>query len=148
MRTNRSFRRGMGLAQIMATLLVILPTLAFIVTILFDYWGVMQSDHKLKLVANLTADFLVTRDDLRDFSDGSGGNAADFQSYLNRVNNLCPSQTEVEFTTVGDAANYGEISISAEYDYNGTYFKNKTIATQMNLYSYKDQNISVVVRCK
>lgn len=148
MKIKRSFRNGMGLAQIMATLLVVLPTLAFSITILLDYWGVMQADHKLKLVANITADFAVTRDDLRDFSDGAGGNALDYQSYLNRVNNLCPNQTQVEFSSINDATNLGEIAITAQYDYNGTYFKNKTITTQMNVYSYQDQNISVVVTCK
>ncbi|WP_304545919.1 hypothetical protein [Sulfurimonas microaerophilic] len=148
MSNRKSFRNGMGFAQIMATLLVVFPTLAFIFTILFDYWAVMQADQKLKLVANLTTEFAMTRDDLRDFSNGSGGNAVDYQNYLDRVSQLCPNQTGAEFTSIEDAARSGEIAVIAQYDYNGTYFKNQTISTRMNVYSYKDQNLSVVVTCQ
>lgn len=148
MRTKRGFRNAMGLAQIMATLLVVLPTLAFIVTILFDYWAVMQADHKLKLVANLTAEFTLARSDLRTFTDGLGVNALDYQSYLSRVSGLCPGGTSISSIAVSDAPNFGEIAITAQYDYNGTYFKNKTLTAQMNVYSYQDLNGSIVVKCQ
>lgn len=146
---NRRFRNGsLGLPQIMATLLVVLPTLAFSIFILLDYWSVMQADYKLKLVANMTSDFMVVRADLRDFTDGLDGNATDYQRYLERVNTLCPNQTSVTLLSIGDAQKFGEIAITTTYDYNGTYIKNKTLTTQMNTYSYADQNISVVVKCQ
>ncbi|MDH4944308.1 hypothetical protein [Sulfurimonas sp. C5] len=146
---SRTFRKGsLGLPQIMATLLVVLPTLVFSIVILLDYWNVMQADYKLKLVANMTSDFMVARADLRDFTDGSDGNATDFQRYLERVNTLCPNQTSATFSSISDAQKLGEIAITTTYDYNGTYIKNKTLTTQMNTYSYADQNISVVVKCQ
>lgn len=149
MSNKRSFRKGsLGLPQIMATLLVVLPTLAFSIFILLDYWNVMQIDYKLKLIANMTSDFAVKRENLRDFTDGLGGNALDYQTYLNRVNTLCPNQTSVSFLGLVDAQNFGEVAIKAQYTYNGTYLKNKTLTTQMNAYSYTDQNISVTVTCQ
>ncbi|MFT7860542.1 MAG: hypothetical protein ABXS93_06370 [Sulfurimonas sp.] len=148
MKNRCSFRAGLGLPQIMATLLVVLPTMVFAITILLDYWAVMQADYKLKLVANLTSDFAIAREDLRDFSDGSGGNAADYQSYLNRVNKLCPNGTSINFSQMQDAQNFGEIDILVQYTYNGRYIKNKTLATEMDVYSYRDQNISIVAICQ
>ncbi|QOP42205.1 hypothetical protein [Sulfurimonas marina] len=144
MNNKRLFRNGsLGLPQIMATLLVVLPTLAFIVVILLDYWSAMQADYKLKLIANLTSDFLISREDLRDFSD-----SADYDNYLTRVNSLCPNQTNITFPTPVNAANSGEIDVTVQYTYTGTYLKNKTITTQMNTYSYVDQNGSVVITCE
>lgn len=138
----------MGFAQIMAMLLVVLPTLAFMIMLLIDYWAVMQADYKLKLVANVTTEFTIDRDDLRDFSDGAGGNASDYQSYIDRANSLCPNNTNVSLSEAVDAAHPNEIVITVEYTHNGIYFKNKLVTTQMNVYSYRDQNLSLIVTCQ
>lgn len=148
MSNKRSFRNGMGIAQIMATLLIVFPTLAFSIMILLDYWNVMQADYKLKLLANLAAEFTITRDDLRDFSDGAGGNGTDYQQFLNRANRLCPGNTTLVAGVIGNAPSPGEIDITVQHQYNGLYLKNKTLSTQMNVYSYKDQNLSVTLTCQ
>lgn len=148
MRNKRGFRGGFGFAQIMATLLVVLPTLAFMIVILFDYWSVMQADYRIKLVANLTSEYAIARANLRDFTNGSGGPATDYQAYLSRVNQLCPANTNITVTKLTDAPNLGEVDVVVKYTYNGTYIKNKTLVTRMDAYSYQDQNASIEIICQ
>ena len=140
-------RNAFGMGQIIAMLLVVLPTMAFIVTLLVDYWSVMQADYKLKIIANKISVFADNRADLRDFSDGKGGSAQDLLDLVNAVNKLCPKGTTLSFGPVTDAAQ-GEIDITVKYIHNGAYFKNKTLSTSMSTYSYHDQNLSVTATCQ
>lgn len=146
---NRSSRAAIGLPQIMATLLVVLPTLVFAIVILLDYWSVMQADYKLKLVANIVSEYAIASEDLNNIKTG---NILDQQARLDsmvaRANSLCPKGTSTAFSNIADATGFAEVDIEARYTYNGTYIKNKTLTTQMNAYSYVDQNISVVVTCQ
>lgn len=149
MSNKQGFRAGIGLAQIMATLLVVLPTLAFMIVILFDYWSVMQADYRIKLVANLASEFAIARDNLRDFSDGKGGLASDYAAFVERANKLCPGNTKLGLDVgVHDAPNKGEVDITIKYIYNGTYLKNQVLQTRIDAYSYTDQNMSVGLICK
>ncbi len=141
--SSKSWRNGLGLSQIMATLLVVLPTLAFSVTMIIEYWAVMQADYRLKLVTNLTSNFLDSSGNLpRTISDTVG-----YTNYETAVNDLCPANTDIEFTQGVDNVK-GEISVTVKYIHNGTYFKNKTITSKMHTYSLHDKNISVVATCK
>lgn len=143
MRTKKSWKNAMGLGQIMAMLLVVLPTIAFGVTFILAYWNVMQIDNRLKLIANLSSEFTNYREDLRDFSDEESDN------FKTRASSLCPGGQAIEFTSINDGAAKGEISITVVYVTPSTdhYFTNQTISTNMQIYSYKDQNMSATLTC-
>jgi len=141
MKTKHSFRNGFGMGQIMAMLLVVLPTLAFIITLMIDYWSVMQEDYKLKLIANRTSTILDSEQDLRK---------ADLNTSLNIAvgDSLCPRGTVISFDAPSDAATLGQVTVIIQYLHNGPYFKNKILNTQMQTYSYHDQNISITGTCQ
>ncbi len=133
MKTKKTWRNGLGLSQIMATLLVVLPTMAFIVTFLLDYWGVMQADYKLKLLSNQVAEVANNKTDISSFTMVDRG--------------LCPKGTALSFgsQTPGGGASY--IDITIVYNYNGTYIKDKNLSTKISSYSYHDQNMSITGTC-
>jgi len=146
MRNRVTWRNGLGLSQIMATLLVVLPTIAFIVTLILEYYTVMQADYKLKLIANLAADYVNSKEDTTDWSDLN-------TKLLTPVNTkqLCPNGT----TLVSSAAkrlndqSTGQINIQVEYDYTqSVYISDKTLSTGMITYSYHDQNLSITLECQ
>ena len=140
MKNRHSFRNGFGMGQIMAMLLVVLPTLAFILTLMIDYWSVMQEDYKLKLIANQVSMILDGKETLRD---------ANLSTTLNNsINNICPRGTTLSFSSPQDAPTLGQVSVTIAYVHNGAYFKNKTLSTQMQTYSYHDQNISITGTCQ
>ena len=146
MKNRHSFRNAFGMGQIMAMLLVVLPMLAFIMTLMIDYWSVMQEDYKLKLIANQASRVLDSEQDLQDLHDL---NTTALTKLTNKVgSNLCPRNTTISFSNTADANQSGLINITVEYVHNGAYFKNKTLSTQMQTYSYHDQNISITGTCQ
>jgi len=138
MKNKRGFRKGdIGLAQIMAMLLVVLPTMAFIIALLTDYWAVMQADYKLKLIANSVSEVADNKQNLSGFTTSDNG--------------LCPKGSTLSFSNpsfYSDANKTGFIDVTIRYLYNGTYFKNKMLTTTMHTYSYHDQNMSIVGTCQ
>ena len=142
MRNRATWRRGFGLAQIMALLLVVLPTLAFIVTFLIDYWAVMRIDNNLKLITNIA----TAR--LNNFTDLSAD--PDDAALQNVLSSYCPYNTALSFTDsrVSDGPETGAITVTASYTYNGTYLKAKTAVARMSTYSYNDQNATINLVCK
>jgi len=142
-RVRKSFRNGLGLDQIMATLLVVLPTIAFSVTMLFGYWNVMQVDYKLKLIANLASDFANSREELEVFGDASTA------AFITRASTLCPEEQTIQVTSLANNNAIGEISITVEYTTpaDDLYFASKTLSTNIQTYSYHDQNMSIVLTC-
>ena len=88
MKSRKTWRNGLGLSQLMAMMLVVLPTMAFIVTFLLDYWGVMQADYKLKLLANQVAEVANNQTDISNFTMPDRG--------------LCPNGTTLSFGTQGE----------------------------------------------
>ena len=127
-----SWRNGMGLDQIMAMLLVVLPVLVFSITIILDYWYVMQADYKLKLVANYVAEQANMSEDLSDFNVSDLG--------------MCPSETSIVYSNQVNSGD-SHIDIVIKYDYNGTYF-DTPIATSMHTLSYYDKNMSIIGTCQ
>ena len=140
---RKSFRNGLGLDQIMATLLVVLPTIAFSVTMLLSYWSVMQADYKLKIIANLAADFANSREELRVFGD------AETTAFATRASSMCPGARTIKFGDIKDGNAANEISITVKYTTpaDAMYFSSKTISTNIQTYSYHDQNMSIVLTC-
>jgi len=140
-------KNGFGLGQIMATLLVVLPTLAFLVTFMFDYWAVMQEDNKLKLMANMVSTEL---DDVEDLSL-AGLNAylqtSEGINLVSSLNSLCPTNTNIVFNTPRADAPAGIISTTLSYHHVGRYF-DKVISTNMSTYSYHDQNATIDLICR
>ena len=133
MKNRKTWRNGLGLSQIMATLLVVLPTMAFIVTFLLDYWSVMQADYKLKLLANQVAEVANNQTDISNFTMVDRG--------------LCPNGSSLSFGSQDAGAAKGYIDITIRYNYKGTYIKDKNISTSVSTYSYHDQNMSITGTC-
>ena len=140
-------RNAFGMGQIIATLLVVLPTMAFVTTLLVDYWAVMQADYKLKIIANQISTFADSREDLRNFTTPDGSLASDFTQLLQSINPLCPAGKTIAFGAITDAPK-GAVNITVNYTYNGPYFKNKLLTTSMSTYSYRDANITVTATCQ
>ena len=142
-RVYKSFRNALGLDQIMATLLVVLPTIAFSVTMLISYWSIMQIDYKLKLIANLASDFANSREELRTFGDTSTAR------FVTQASSLCPGGNTIVFSNLIDANAPDEISITVEYTTpaSNTYFASKKISTHIQTYSFHDQNMSILLTC-
>jgi len=145
MRTRKNWRNAIGLGQIMATLLVVLPTIAFSVTFLISYWNVMQVDYKLKLIANLTADYVNAEEDL----SSAIFTGSDFANYSATASSLCPNGSSLVVGTPSYTGPKGVVSITVQYTTpaDDAYLKNKLISTKIQTYSYHDQNISVVITC-
>jgi hypothetical protein len=140
MNNRKNFRNGFGMGQNMAMLLVVLPTLAFILTLMIDYWSVMQEDYKLKLLTNQVSMILDSEEDLRAQNLN--------ETLATKVKNLCPNGTTLSFSTPADMPTKGQISVSINSLHNGHYFKNRTLTSQMQTYSYHDQNISITGTCQ
>ena len=139
-----SWRKGdMGLGQIAAVLLIVLPMLAFSVTFLIAYWNVMQIDYKLKLVANMSADYA------NGIKDTTNIDPVSLNKFLSNAGKLCPNNTSLIVTKSGNGATSGVIDLYVEYTTPNTrYFGNKKMTTAMHTYSYNDQNLSVTLTCK
>ncbi len=134
MRNKHRCRKAFGLGQIMATLLVVLPTMAFIVTFMIDYWSIMQEDYKLKLIVNQASQ--------------KADNMEDLSSFDLDADDLCPNATHLVFSKAKDADTKGRIDIVIAYTHNGPYVKNKLLSTSMHTYSYHDQNMSIIGTCQ
>ena len=141
MSVKRSFRGAFGFGQMMASLLVVLPTIAFSTTFLIDYWAVMQSDHRLKLVAKVASQYYDSKINVSDVTDID-------EKLLNLGTSLCPGGRSMVVTSSGENSAANLIDIKVQYTYNGTYFKNRNLSTNSITYSYHEQNLSVVLTCQ
>jgi len=135
-------RRGFGLGQIMATLLVVLPTLAFLVTFMFDYWAVMQADNRLKLIAFMSSTHL---DGLEDLSNAGLGKQ-DWTILFAELDKQCPGSTNIVYKGRADA-NSSIVEVIVSFNHSGPYF-NRTISTSMSTYSYHEQNATINLVCE
>jgi len=144
MKIRQGWRNALGLPQIMATLLIVLPTTAFIITLILEYYTLMQADYKLKLIANLAADYVNSKEDTTDWSDLN-------TKFLDPVNAkaLCPNGSTLEVKSAANDQPAGQIDISVEYRYKkAVYITDKVVSTGMITYSYHDQNLSTILECK
>lgn len=141
MKSRALFRSGFGFSEIMALMLVVLPTVAFIITLLIDYWAVMRIDNNLKIIAHLASSKLNNMSDL-----ASSPQDGDLQNLLS---SYCPKGKVLTLANSrsGDGPMSGAIDVRVSYTYNGTYLKDKTMLATMVSYSYHDQNATIELVC-
>jgi len=142
MKTKRRFRNAFGLGQIMATLLVVLPTIAFSTTFLIEYWAVMQYDNNLKLIAKVASQYYDSKENITDITDINSG-------LLSLGAKLCPAQNtlSIKSSTSNTTANLIDIKVEYTTPADKQYFASKTLSTNSITYSYHDQNRSIVLEC-
>jgi len=145
-KSKKTWRNGLGLGQIMATLLVVVPTIAFSVTFLLAYWNVMQVDYKLKLIANIASEFANS-------SSNPQGDFANLNStsLFSMANKLCPMGTTIAVNgAIVDANSSDVISIVVSYTTptSDAYLGGTVVSTNIQTYSYNDQNMSVSLQCQ
>lgn len=138
-------RKGLAIAEIMALLLLVLPTMAFIMTFLIEYWSVMRIDNNLKLMTNLATTKL---NGLKDLSTISAINITDgIPALKTQLATFCPKGSIPSFTRTAAGPSNGQIEVIAQYTYNGNYLKNKQLSSSMTTYSYHDQNATMTIVC-
>lgn len=135
------WRKGFGLAQIMAMIIVVIPTFAFIITILFDYWTVMQLDNRLKLMSHRTITIIDNNETLGIFSLPEAEKTV--------IASLCPSSMPtLTFVRIGDMpAGQTKIESTLAYD-KFNHLEAKRVSSIITSYSYRDQNGSFKQECK
>lgn len=146
MKSKKStWRAGFGLGQIMATLLIVMPTMAFSIMFLVSYWNIMQIDYKLKLMSNIAADYASASENPQ--ADFAALNGTDINASLS---SFCPKGTTIKPSDIRDASAADKISITVKYSTptTDTYFADTNISTNIQIFSYTDQNMSVVLTCK
>jgi len=147
MNNRPGWRGGFGFAQIMATLLVVLPVIVFMMTILFDYWAIMRLDNQLKLIAYRCATAVNNAQDLS--SDTALKTIMQSDGEWARVQGLCPpSRPNLTLTRQGDLAK-GQSLVSASLTYERLNHRGPQVLTStLQSYSYRDQNGSFLFECK
>ena len=130
------------LAQIMAMIVVVIPTSIFIITLLFDYWTAMQLDNRLKLISHRGIMAINNAEVL----DGAYTLPAADTTMLA---SLCPaSMGAIEFKRVGDMPS-GQTQITAQITYDRfNHLGAKELKSTITSYSYRDQNGSYQLECK
>ncbi|MBD3823596.1 MAG: hypothetical protein IE916_03710 [Epsilonproteobacteria bacterium] len=141
MKSRTCWRGGFGFTEIMALLLVVLPTIAFIITLLIDYWAVMRIDNNLKIIVHLAS---TKMDNMSDLSASPSDAALEKE-----LSSYCPEGKKVTFAGArsGDGPMSGGIKVSASYRYSGSYLKDKEMLSSMVSYSYHDQNATIELVC-
>lgn len=126
----------------MAMIIVVIPTAAFIITLLFDYWTAMQLDNRLKLMSHRAVMALNNAEAL----DGAYTLSAEDATLLA---SLCPaSKKTLEFIRVGDMPS-GQTQITALVTYDRfNHLEAKELKSAITSYSYRDQNGSYQLECK
>ncbi len=138
----RAWRSGFGFAQIIAMLLVVIPTLAFIVILLTDYWGVMRVDNNLILISNIMSRALDNEQNITNIKGSSM-----YKSAFKNAASLCPNHTSIQLVSQKPNPSPNTIDVTVSYGYKSRYF-NKNLQAHMITYSYQDQNSSVKYICK
>lgn len=139
MRTNKAlFRNGIGLDMILAFLLLVLPTLAFIVVLITEYWSLMRIDNNLKLIANMLSQKAQQLQDVRDWEA--------YTSILATASTYCPNQSTLVKKKVGENSK-GDVSILVTYQFDGKFF-DKTLSAKIDTLSYHDQNLTATWACE
>ncbi|QSZ41950.1 hypothetical protein GJV85_07460 [Sulfurimonas aquatica] len=137
-------RSGLAIAEIMAFLLLLLPTMAFIMMFLMEYWAVMRIDNNLKLMTHLATSKL---NGVTDLSVWSVIDSADGVSELKtKLASYCPQGSIPTYSRVDGPAS-GQIEVIAKYTYDGSYLSNKKLSSQMTTYSYHEQNATITIVC-
>ncbi len=142
MSNKRHWRRGFGLAQIMALIIVVIPTTAFMITLLFDYWTAMQLDNRLKLMSHRAIMAINNAETL-------GASFTLSESEEGVLSGLCPSSMpNLELTYLGEMEAPGQTRVAATVTYDRfNHLEAKELASTITSYSYNDQNGSYLLEC-
>lgn len=125
----------------MALIIVVIPTFAFIVTILFDYWTVMQLDNRLKLMSHRAITIIDNNETLGSFSFSTAEKTL--------IASFCPaSMPTLVFSRTGDMTT-GQTRIESSVMYDKfNHLEAKNVSSIITSYSYRDQNGSFKLECK
>ncbi|MBN2869561.1 MAG: hypothetical protein JXK04_01235 [Campylobacterales bacterium] len=142
MSNKRHWRRGFGLAQIMALIIVVIPTAAFMITLLFDYWTAMQLDNRLKLMSHRAIMAINNAETL-----GAAYTLPEADREI--VESLCPaSMRALVFARMDDMPS-AQTRITAQVMYDRfNHLEAKVLSSTITSYSYNDQNGSYLLECK
>lgn len=133
----------MAITEIMAMLVVVIPTTIFIITLLFDYWTLMRVDNQLKLIAHRS----VTA--INNAVDASTAGSALSSSEKTIIEDLCPPAFPVLAVSRVKDMPSGQIEINATITYSGlNHMDDTTLSTVIASYSYQEQNGSFAIECK
>lgn len=147
MKNKLGWRKGFGFAQIMAMIIVVIPTTLFIITLLFDYWTAMQLDNRLKLMSNrgIMA--------INNASDLSSANVLKISMVASGdwaiIESLCPTSKPVlGLTYIGTMpiTNETEVTTAVRYE-TFNHLAARTLSSKITSYSYNDQNGSFKLEC-
>jgi hypothetical protein len=146
MKNRPKWRRGFGFAQIMAMILVVIPTSLFIITLLFDYWAAMQIDNRLKLMSHRAIMAINNSEDLSSTNTLLASMTSDEQTL---ISSMCPSSMpNVTFTREGNMPS-GQTKIQTLVKYDKfNRLGTKELSSIITSYSYRDQNGSFKLECK
>ncbi len=146
MKNKPQWRRGFGFAQIMAMILVVIPTSLFIITLLFDYWAAMQIDNRLKLMSHRAITAINNSENLSSTTTLLASMTVDEQTL---IGSMCPSSMpNVTFTREGDMP-FGQTRIETLVKYDKfNHLGTKELSSIITSYSYRDQNGSFKLECK
>ena len=145
MKSRNGWRRGFGMGQIMAMLLVVLPATAFFITLLFDYWSIMQIDNRLKLITYQLSGMINNAEALTSVETAREEIS---DSDMELLRSLCPSSMpQVTLNRTGDMPE-GQTEVRAQLRYERlNHMGTKLLQSSIRSYSYHDQNGSFLFEC-
>lgn len=146
MNNKPGWRRGFGFAQIMAMIVVVIPTSIYMITILFDYWAAMQLDNRLKLMSHRAITAMNNAPDLSSMSalKTSMTSTGDW----NMINDLCPKDMTLSVISRTDMPKgQTQVIMAVTYD-KFNHLETKELTSSIVSYSYNDQNGSFKLECK
>lgn len=146
MNNKPGWRRGFGFAQIMAMIVVVIPTSIYMITILFDYWAAMQLDNRLKLMSHRTITAMNNATDLSTASalKISMTSTGDWDM----IEGLCPKDMTLSVISRTDMPKgQTQVIMAVTYD-KFNHLETKELTSNIVSYSYNDQNGSFKLECK
>jgi len=146
MNNKRGWRKGIGLPEMIAMIIVVIPTTIFMITLLFDYWALMRVDNQLKLIAHRTITALNNAEDLS--SKDSAIDSMKPEEY-EMIQSLCPPiKPNIAFDRIGDMP-FGQTKVEVMMTYdNLNHLDPKQMSSSITSYSYHDSNGSFTLECK
>ncbi|MDD5717747.1 MAG: hypothetical protein PHW64_08065 [Sulfuricurvum sp.] len=147
MNNKPGWRKGFGFAQIFALMIVVIPTAIFLMTLLLDYWTVMQLDNRLKMMSHRA--IMIINNESNLSSEANVKKSMDDLKAWGVLQSLCPSsKPTLKLSRVGEMnASQTKIEVViAKYPLNRLGDKN--LSSTITSYSYKDQNGSFKLECE
>lgn len=146
MKIKRGWRGATGMAEIIAIILVLLPVVAFFLTLMLDYWTLMRIDNQLKLIAYQISGKLDSSEDL---STADAFTTAVGSDDLSQIASLCPAAKPTLNVTRTEDMPYGQTLVTAQVVYDQlNHMDDRTMQTTIRSFSYRDQNGSFLIECK